>query len=41
MAVVRALASLMRWPTARTYIHDAGLGYAGLDLVRSIPLAGV
>ena len=26
---------------ARIYIRGAGLGHAGLDLVRSIPLAGV
>ena len=27
--------------TASIYIRGAGLGHAGLDLVRSIPLAGV
>ena len=40
MAVVRAPASLMLWPPARTYIRGASLGHAGLGLVRSIPLAG-
>ena len=41
MAVDVAPASLMLWPSARIYIHGAGLGHAGLGLVRSIPLAGV
>ena len=35
------LHQLMLWPTARTYIRGAGLGHAGLDLVRPIPLAGI
>ena len=39
MAVVRASASLMRWPTARIYIRGAGLGHAGLGLVWPIPFS--
>ena len=40
MAVDVAPVSLMLWPTARIYIRSASLGHAGLDPVRSIPLAG-
>ena len=41
MAVDMAPASLMLWPTASIHIRGTGLSHAGLDLVWSIPPAGV